>query len=150
MVTSLESRSNQDVTSKSNTTFLLVESIDYERNSNEHPQNKNNQNELHQWNRKISVPSLKLKQHSEQKVLENHSVSRQKSSNLFLSKISSKLRKCILFIKQSHVKYKSWDPEMYSGITINFKTPKSFNFPETEQSFRFFGLKNTHGFDIPN
>ena len=48
MATSLESRSNQDVTSKSNTTFLLVESIDYERNSNEHPQNKNNQNELHQ------------------------------------------------------------------------------------------------------
>ena len=71
MVLNLVLRNNQVEISKLNTGPLLAEVLVNYRNSKKHPQNQNNQKELHLWNKNISVHPLKLKQNSGQKVLEN-------------------------------------------------------------------------------
>ena len=70
--------------SKSNTAPLCAQAIVTYRNSKEHPKNKVKQKKLSQINRNILAPSIKLKQKSEQKELENQKkrVSRKKSFNL--------------------------------------------------------------------
>ena len=40
------------------------------------------------------------------------------------------------------------DPEVCFFITNVFKPPKIFDFPETEQPFRFVCLKSFHGFVV--
>ena len=65
MALSLVSSNDQDGILKSNTAPLLAVVTD--KNLKEHPQNKNNEKEMLQWNRSISALSLKLKQNSELK-----------------------------------------------------------------------------------
>ena len=71
MILSLVSRTNQDGIFKSDTAPQLAETIVTDRNSKEYPKKKVNKKELPRLNIYILVPSLKLKQNFEQKVLEN-------------------------------------------------------------------------------
>ena len=66
MLFGLVTRSNHEGISKTNTVPQPAESKVTDRNPKGHPQNKVNQKELPQLKRNISVPSLKLRQNSEQ------------------------------------------------------------------------------------
>ena len=80
MVLSLVLRSNQDGIWKSNTAPLLAEAIVTDKNSKEHPNNKNNQKDLPQRNRPQIETKLKNQKNKE---VRSHSIySRARASKL--------------------------------------------------------------------
>ena len=140
-VLSLVSRSNQDGISKLSAVSELAETIITDRNCKEQ-NNKNNQKELPQLKNYFNS---KLKQNSEQKVLENkkHRLSREKSFNLFPSKtLIQILHVCILH----NVKPCQTQPILVFSYNQCLNHPKILTSQKLGIPLYLFGFKSFDGF----
>ena len=111
----------------------------YDKNIKEHLKNKVNQRDLPQLITNISATSLKLK-NSAQKILGKQKKPKSVKTEVIPFIPKQDLHPSDICLYRNKAMSDISDAELYSLITNVYKPPKNFDFPETEQSFRFVCL----------